>query len=395
MADYPVEELGRKTPLQYARLPAADDLARRGILGMVKTIPEGMPPGSDTANLAVLGYNPRQYFTGRSPFEAIAMGVAMQDGDISFRCNLVTLSGEARYDAKTMIDYSAGEISSAESKELIESVNEHLGTAAIRFYPGVSYRHLMIWSGGPERWRLTPPHDILGQRIKPYLPEGEKGFVLEQMMRQSGRFLRRHAINRKRVDRGLRPANSIWIWGEGKKPLLPDFEQKYGLKGTIVAAVDLVKGIAICAGMEVATVEGATGNINTNFTGKAEAALDALAAGRDFVYIHIEAPDECSHHCDVANKVRAIELIDQKIVRVIKETLDRRGEAYRIMFLTDHATPLSLRTHTADPVPFLIYQNNGAKDNPRQSFDEICAAGTGLYLAEGHALMELFLKGRG
>lgn len=394
MADYPVAELGHKTPLQYAALPAIDYLARRGTLGLVKTIPAGLPAGSDTANLSVLGYNPREYYSGRSPFEAAGMGVMMRDSDIAFRCNLVTLSDEKRYEAKTMIDYSADEISSAEAGELIKAVNAFLSTEAIRFYPGVSYRHLMIWTGGPAQWRLIPPHDIIGKKVKPYLPAGEKASVIERMMRKSARFLPRHEINRQRIARGLKPANSIWIWGEGKKALLPAFYDQYRLKGSIVSAIDLVKGIGICAGLEVIAVEGATGNIHTNYTGKVEAALEALASGQDFVYIHIAAPDECAHRQEVKNKVKAIELIDNRVVKAIKEALDRGSEEYKIMVLPDHATPLSLRTHTRDPVPFLIYQSSAEKNHPSQVFDERSAAETGLYLEEGYKLMDLFLKGR-
>ncbi len=393
MADYPIEELDNKTPLQYAHTPNMDYLAAHGRVGMVSTIPDGMPPGSDTANLSVMGYDPRKYYSGRSPFEAASMGVKMEDNDITFRCNLVTLSDDLPYEEKIMIDHSSDEISSQEAVGLIREVNRFLGNCDIKFYPGISYRHLMIWSHGPYQWRLTPPHDILGQRIGRYMPRGEGSDIIEKMMKKSAEFLENHHINRERRVKGLKPANSIWIWGEGKRPKLSSFFDKYGVKGSVISAVDLIKGIGLCAGLKPLDVEGATGNIHTNFLGKAQAALDALLKDdQDFVYIHIEAPDECGHRYEIENKVKSIELIDKEVVGVIREGMERHGQEYRIMVLPDHPTPLSIRTHTGEAVPFLIYQNSDERDNPGQTYDEATAQRSGLIIEEGYKLMDFFLK---
>ncbi|MGH4123756.1 MAG: cofactor-independent phosphoglycerate mutase [Clostridium sp.] len=393
MADYPVKELNNKTPIQYARTPAIDYMAKHGIVGMVKTVPEGMPPGSDTANMGVFGYDPFVYYSGRSPFEAASMGVNMLDTDITFRCNLVTVSEGEPYVEKIMLDHSAGEITTEESAELISALSEYLSTEAIKFYPGIGYRHLMIWDNGPFDWNLTPPHDILGKKVKDYMPKGLNSEVIEEMIKKSSQFLSQHDINKKRVAKGLNPANSIWIWGEGKKPLLSNFYEKYNLKGSVISAVDLIKGIGLCAGLDIIDVEGATGNINTNYIGKAKAAMAELAKGNDFVYIHVEAPDECGHRCEVENKYKAIEYIDNQIVKVISEEMKELGEDYKMIILPDHPTPLALRTHTSDPVPFLIYQSNDEKDNPNGCYDEIGAKDTGLYFPEGYKLMDYFLKG--
>ncbi len=394
MADYPVEELNHLTPLQSADLPVASDLAERGLVGLVQTVPAGMLPGSDTANLSVLGYNPRKYYHGRSPFEAASMGIGMKETDISFRCNLVTLSADEPYENKQLLDYCAGDISTEESKGLIAVVNKHLGSEEIRFYPGIGYRHLMIWEGGPGRWKLIPPHDIINKKISSYLPSGEGSRVVTSLMKNSYPLLQGREVNRERVDRGLNPANSIWIWGEGTKPDLPLFYDKYGLKGAVISAIDLIKGIALFAGMEIIRVEGATGNIHTNYAGKAGAALTALDQGTDLVFIHIEAPDECSHQALVKQKIKSIELIDQQVLKALKEGLDQRGEEYSLMFLPDHATPLSLRTHTSDPVPFLIYRNGESKiKNQGQTFSEEAAARSGVVVEEGYRLMDLFITG--
>ncbi|HYE83620.1 MAG TPA: cofactor-independent phosphoglycerate mutase [Clostridia bacterium] len=394
MSDYPVPELGGKTPLQYADTPAIDYMTRKGILGMAKTVPEGMPPGSDTANLAVMGYDPREYYSGRSPFEAASMGVSMKDTDITFRCNVVTLSGDEPYEEKLMLDHSSDEITSEESRELLKTINEHFSSASIKFYPGVSYRHLMVWDNGPYQWNLTPPHDIIGKKVGSYLPKGTQSEIVEQMMRESFGLLSAHPVNKSRVARGLKPANSVWIWGEGKKPALSSFYDKYKLKGSVISAVDLIKGIGQCAGLESIDVPGATGNIHTNFRGKAEAALEALKRGQDFVYIHIEAPDESGHRYEIENKVKAIELIDNQIIQVVKEELESSGEAFKMMILPDHPTPLSLRTHTGEPVPFLIYRSNNEIDNDSQVYDEYGAGATGLYFDEGHRLMDYFIFGK-
>jgi len=393
MSDYPVAQLDNKTPLQYANTPTFDYMAKHGIQGTVKTVPEGMPAGSDTANMAVFGYDPFVYYSGRSPFEAASMGVSMLDTDITFRCNLVTVSDDEVYEEKIMIDHSSDEITTEEAEVLIKALSEYLGTEIIKFYPGISYRHLMIWDNGPYAWDLTPPHDILGQKVKDYMPKGTGSEIIEEMTKKSYKFLTEHDINKKRVARGLKPANSIWIWGEGKKPLLSSFYEKYKLKGSVISAVDLIKGIGMCSGMDVIDVEGATGNIHTNFKGKAKAALDEMANGNDFVYIHVEAPDECGHRFEIENKYKAIELIDNQIVKVIKDEMERIGEDYRMIILPDHPTPLSLRTHTSEPVPFLIYQSNNEKDNLNGAYNETTAKETGLYFPEGYKLMDYFIKG--
>lgn len=391
MADYPVEELGGKTPLKAAFKPNMDAMAGAGTLGLVKTIPDGLPAGSDTANLSVLGYDPRKYYSGRSPLEAASMGIELKENDVAFRCNFVTFSEEGIYEDKTMLDHSAGEITSEEAEILLQEVNRHFADDKIRFYPGVGYRHLLVWNGAPEKWSLTPPHDILGRPVAGYLPSGQEADTVLSMMRRSAEFLSRHPVNRERIARGLSPANSIWIWGEGKKPQLPSFSNKYGLRGGVISAVDLIRGIGICAGMEVLEVPGATGNLQTNFNGKAEKAVAALKAGLDFVYIHIEAPDECGHKQERDNKIKAIELIDKLVVATLREQLALLREPYRMMILPDHATPLALRTHTADPVPFLIYDSISQAARNSRGFNEEEARRTGIYIDEGHTLLGRFL----
>ncbi len=391
MADYPVPELGQKTPLQAANKPNIDLLARRGEVGMVKTIPEGIPPGSDAANLSVMGYDPALYYSGRSPLEAMSIGIDMTGNDVAFRCNFVTLSDEPDYADKTLEDYCAEEITTPEAHELIQEVNAHFKKDAIAFYTGVSYRHCMIWRNGQTGYDLTPPHDITLRKVMDYLPKGEKGRPILEMMRASYSFLKDHPINRARIARGLRPANSIWLWGEGKKPSLPLFSEKYHLKGSVISAVDLLKGIGLCAGMRPVDVPGATGNIHTNYRGKAEAALRELESGQDFVYLHVEAPDESGHRHEIENKVRAIELIDEQVVGRLIKGLDEYSD-YRLMVLPDHPTPLSLRTHTAEPVPFLIYQKRRPVQSGVDGYDELQAQKTGLYIARGAALMDRFVQ---
>lgn len=392
MADYPVAELGGKTPLQAANKPQIDALAGKGMLGLVKTIPDGMALGSDTANLAVLGYDPRIYYNGRSPFEAASMGVVLAEEDVTFRCNLVTLSDGELYGDRLMLDHSAHEIASEDAGILLEEVVRRLSSRDIRFYPGVSYRHLMVWRGAPLDWRLTPPHDILGKAVGDHLPGGSSAGIITKLMIDSTFFLSQHPLNLARVARGVRPANAIWLWGEGKKAQLASFNHKYGVKGAVISAVDLLKGIGICAGMKLIHVAGSTGNLDTDFRGEAEAALAALQDGIDFVYLHIEAPDECGHRQETENKVKSIELIDNLTVKTLKDGLDRMGEPYRLMILPDHATPLSLRTHTADPVPFLIYDSQYEQNGVSRGFDEQSAGDAGFFLGEGYRLMDLFLR---
>ncbi len=398
VADYRIAELGDKTPLESADTPALDGLAGKSEMGIVKTIPDGMAPGSDTANLSVLGYDPRKYYTGRSPLEAVSLGINLSEYDVAFRCNLVTLSEKDNYSERVMMDYSAGEITTDESKVLIEFIGTRLQTEKIKFYPGVSYRHIIVWSGGLDKNILTPPHDIPGKKISDFLPEGPGSSVLLEMMKKSTAILREHPVNKERIKKGLKPANAIWIWGEGRKPALDSFYEKYKLKGSVITAVDLIKGIGILAGLKPVNVKGATGTIDTNFKGKTDAAVSELSGGRDFVYLHLEATDECSHQGNAKKKVKAIEIIDAKIIGPIKKALDRLRFDYRIMILPDHNTPVSIRTHTGEPVPFLIYDstkdiyNNPDRFSEPQGFNEFSAKKTGLYFNEGCKLLDYFLR---
>lgn len=392
MPDEQLEELEGKTPLAYAHTPFMDELARCGEVGLARTVPPGMPPGSDVANLAVLGYDPEKYYTGRSPIEAVAMGVKLAEEDVSFRCNLVTLSEGMPYEEKKMLDYSAGEIGTPEAREIIEDVAGRLGNDIFNFCPGISYRHLLVWRGGPgaSTFTLTPPHDITGKGIAAHLPQGKDAGVLLEFMKRSSVFLPEHPANRKRAARGLKMANSIWLWGEGGKPRLDSFPEKYGLEGAVISAVDLIKGLGILAGLEVADVPGATGNINTDYRGKAQKALAMLQDGLDFVFIHIEAPDEAGHHGDLQEKIKAIEEIDVQVVGEIKRGLADFPD-YRLMVLADHPTPLRLRTHTSDPVPFCIYNKGDDLKNQQGKLSEDFAAG-GTFIEKGHTLMDYFLR---
>lgn len=388
MADYPIESLGGRTPLEAAKKPNIDKLARGGEMGMVKTVPDGMKPGSDVANLSAMGYNPVDCYTGRSPLEAVSIGIEMSDTDVAFRCNLVTLSDEPDYTDKTMVDYSSGEITTAEAAELIKAVDAAFHTDEILFYPGISYRHCMIWHEGPVGQDLTPPHDISDRKVIEYLP---KNPVILDLMKRSYKVLKDHPVNQARVARGLNPANSIWLWGEGTKPGVSLFEKTYGVKGSVISAVDLIKGIGICAGMNVIEVEGATGNIDTNFRGKGEAALKTLLGGQDLVYIHVEAPDECGHHGDLEGKIRSIELIDEEIVGPLLSGLEKAGEEYSILVMPDHPTPIAIKTHISDPIPYLIYRSNAPVESGIDSYAEKTAAGTGRYVARGCELMSHLL----
>lgn len=389
MADYPVEALGGKTPLEAAKKPNIDRLAKGGRLGMVKTVPDGFKPGSDVANLSAMGYDPLECYTGRSPLEAVSMGIQMEDTDVAFRCNLVTLSDELEYEKKTMMDYSSGEITTDEAAELIRAVDEAFSTDEILFYPGISYRHCMIWHHGPKGLHLTPPHDISDRKIAGYLPENS---VILDLMKRSYQVLKDHPVNQDRIARGLNPANSIWLWGEGTRPGVTEFEAAYGVKASVISAVDLIKGIGLCAGMKVIEVEGATGNIDTNFKGKGEAALQTLLEGQDLVYIHVEAPDECGHHGDIEGKVRAIELIDEEIVGPLLKGLEEAGEDYGILVMPDHPTPVSIKTHISDPIPYLLYHSNHVEDSGIDTFTEKTGASTGVYVEPGYLLMSQLLE---
>ena len=390
MADRPIEELGNKTPLQYANTPKMDELASKGEVGMVHTIPDGMKPGSDTANLSVLGYNPRQYYSGRSPLEALSIGVPMKDTDIALRCNIVTLSEEEdTYEERHIIDHSASEISTEDCAVLLEAVRKELETEEYKFYLGTSYRHCLIWDKG-EVVDLVQPHDVLGQVIGDKLPENP---VLREMMKKSYDILVNHPINIERKKQGLNPANSCWFWGAGTKPALFPFQEKTSKTGAMISAVDLLKGIAVGTSMKVINVEGANGGLHTNYDGKAQAAVDVLTKeGYDFVYVHLEGPDEMGHQGNVERKVKAIENLDQLIIRPIVEALEATGEDFRMVILPDHPTPICLRTHTADNVPYLLYDSTDVQEHTWH-YNEEEAEKTDNYVAEGHKLIDkLFEK---
>lgn len=392
MADYGSEKLGNKTPLQYADTPNIDALASTSLIGTVQTVPEGFAPGSDVANLSVMGYDPRLYYTGRSPLEAVSMGVDLAPDDMAFRCNLVTLSDQAEYEQKTMLDYSAGEISSEESAQLIEELQKQLGNECFHFYAGISYRHLMVWKGGANQtFKLTPPHDISDLAVADHLPQGDNRQALLDLMIKSEAILKKHPVNNDRRARGLNPATSIWLWGEGSKPALDSFTEKYNLNGSVVAAVDLVKGIGICAGLKPVMVPGATGGVQTNFSGKARAAIDELKNGQDFVYVHIESPDEAGHQGKLETKIWSIEQIDQKVVGLVRAEMADFDEI-RIMLLPDHPTPVSLKTHTGEAVPYMIFDKNEPYPDA-VSYNETSAL-NGRYFPTGSALMDYFIKGK-
>ncbi len=393
MADYPAPELDGKTPLQCSRKPNMDKIAREGEVGLARTVPSGLPPGSDVANLSVMGYDPLIFYTGRSPLEAVSMGVNLRDNDVAFRCNLVTLSPESEYDAKTMVDYSSDEITTVESAQLIKSIAAELNSDTVTFYPGISYRHLMVWRHGPLDSKLTPPHDISDKKIAIYLPQGNGGDFLLDLMKKSQAILANHPVNRERIAKGLRPATSIWLWGQGKKPNLSGFYEKYKLHGSVISAVDLAKGLGICAGLKVIEVPGATGNVHTNFKGKARAALDAFKEGQDFVYLHIEAPDEAGHRGEIENKILSIEKIDGEVLGPILAELPMIDPEYRILVLPDHPTPLALKTHVSDPVPFIIYQSNKPLESGIVSYDETSASQSGILIEKGFTLMDRFIFG--
>lgn len=391
MADYPCEKLNGKTPLSQANKPNMDALCSAGKLGLVKTVDDALPPGSDVANLSVMGYDPMRYYTGRSPLEALSIGVSLSDADVTFRANLVTLSDDPVYENKTMLDYSSGEITTPEAHKLIDYLKEHIKVPGISFYGGTSYRHLMVWNGGSTDIKLTPPHDISDRVVTEYMPKGEGDSIILDIMKQSYELLKDHPVNKARISRGLNPANSLWIWGEGTKPQLSLFTEKYGISGTMISAVDLLKGIGTGAGMDIIEVEGATGTIETNFDGKASAAIDAFKNGTDFVYIHMEAPDECGHHGDLEGKIESLELIDKKVIGPVVSYLRSTGEDFRVLITPDHPTPIKLKTHVHDAVPFVIYDSR-VDTNAGLLYNEENAKSTGHYVEPGYKLMEMLLK---
>ena len=391
MADRPIASLGNKTPLMVAKTPMMDSLTPTSLCGTVSNVPEGMVPESDTANLAILSYDPKVFSKGRSPLEAVSMGIEMQPDETAYRCNVVTLSEEEEaYEDKRMLDHSADEITTAEADELIKALDAALGNELRKFYTGISYRHCMIRKNGNDSYPFSRPHDIIGKRIGEYLPDGADGAEFLQMMKESYRILNRHPVNEARRAKGLRPANSAWFWSPGKKPALPSFQEKFGLDAAVISAVDLIKGIGLCAGMESIDVEGATGNVHTNYKGKADAAIDAFARGKDLVYIHVEGPDECGHRGEIDHKILSIESIDGKILAPVVDYLRESGEPFRVMCLPDHPTPIEIRTHSMEPVPFFIYDSEKSVQG-LSHMDEESAAAMGHYIANGTCLMDMLL----
>ncbi len=383
MADEPMESLDGKTPLDYAKTPCMDSMACQGTMGMVQNVPEGMAPGSDVANLSVLGYDPRRCYSGRSPLEALSVGVSMEPEDVIFRCNLVTLTEQEPYREKKILDHSSGEISTEDADILMDSIRQAFDSEDISFYTGTSYRHIMVWKQG-KVVPMEPPHDHLGTVIGPWLPQEQR---LKEMMEKSFPILDAHPLNQQRAGQGKNKANSLWFWGAGTKPSLQNFREKTGLKGAMISAVDLLKGIAVGAGMEVYRVPGATGSIDTNYEGKAAAAAKALLEdGCDFVYVHVEAPDEMGHQGLIPEKVRSIEDLDSRLIAPLKKALDDSGEEYRMLILPDHPTPIRLRTHTGEPVPYLLFDST-RQEKKLAKFTEEEAAQTGNFQPEGFRLL--------
>ena len=389
MADWPLDEINGETPLSCAKTPVMDALAKVSEIGTVATIPEGMAPGSDTANLSVMGYDPKKYYTGRSPLEALSIGVDMKDTDVVYRCNIVTLSEEdVPYEEQTILDHSSDEISTEDAAVLLEAVSRELADETYQFYTGTSYRHCMVWDKG-QVLDLTPPHDVLTQKIGQYLP---KDPVLRKMQERSYEILKNHPLNIKRKEQGLNPANSFWFWGAGTKPILTSFEDIYHKKGVMISAVDLLKGIAVGAEMDRIVVEGANGGLHTNYEGKAQAAVDALTKqGYDFAYVHVEAPDEMGHQGSIEKKIQAIEYLDARLIRLVKEGLDASGEDYRMLILPDHPTPFKVRTHVAEPVPYLLYDSTALQDH-NWHYNEKEAAASGNTVAHGWDMMRYLLS---
>ncbi len=392
MADEKIDALGGMSPMQKACKPTMDALAKKALVGTVSNVPEGMVPESDTANLAILSYDPKVFSKGRSPLEAVSMGIQMQPDEVAYRCNVVTLTDNGEdYDDKVILDHSADEITTAEADELIKALQAEMGDDIKHFYTGISYRHCLIWKNGNDKYNFNRPHDILGQRIGDYLPDKESGKEFYELQRRSFDILNHHPINEARRARGLKPANSAWLWSPGKKPQLPSFAEKWGLKGTVISAVDLIKGIGLCAGMRSIDVEGATGNVHTNYKGKADAAIRAFRDGAELVYVHVEGPDECGHRAELENKVIAVERIDAEILSPVLDYLKNCGEDFKIMILPDHPTPIRIRTHSIDPVPFMIYSSQKEYDGV-EGFCEESAAAKNNYVANGYTLMELLTQ---
>ena len=391
MADLPINSLGDKTPLQVADKPYMDKFAKIGIMGQIKTVYDGLSPGSDVANLCVMGFDTSKNYSGRSPLEAASIGVSLCDTDITYRANLVTLSEEEDYKDKTMVDYSAGEITSSEAKELIEAVQEALGNESYSFYAGVSYRHLLLRKDMKKAGKLIPPHDISGKKIGEYVPQDE---IIYDFMVKSYEILKDHPVNKKRISEGKNPANSIWVWGEGTKPQLENYKEKFGISGSVISAVDLIKGIAILSGLKSIDVEGATGTVHTNFEGKAKAAIEALKNGDEFLYIHLEAADESGHQGSIEDKIKSIELIDEKIIKPIYEYLIETQEEFRLLVLPDHPTPIELKTHTREPVPFVLIKDTDKEIKNNFIYSEEDSKKSGIFIEKGHTLMYNIVKNK-
>lgn len=390
MADEPLEALGGQTPLEYAATPVMDELAGKGEIGLAKTVPDSMKPGSDVANLAVMGYDPTKNYSGRSPLEALSVGVKMKDDDVVFRCNIVTLTEDAPYEEKTILDHSAGEISTEDADILMDTIREHFNSEDFRFYTGTSYRHITVWKQG-RVLDMEPPHDHLGEKIGQYLPREQ---VFRDMMEKSFELLNNHPVNIKRAAEGKNKANSLWFWGAGTKPSLTGFKEKTGLNGAMISAVDLLKGIAVGAGMRVIEVPGANGSLHTNYEGKARAAVKAvLEEGCDFAYIHVEAPDEMGHQGNIAHKIEAIESLDSKVVALVKREMDASGEDYRLLIMPDHPTPIRCRTHTKDPVPYILYDSTHERKTVA-CYSEKAARATGNLEPDGYRLLDRLIKGK-
>ncbi len=392
MADVPNAVLGDKTPMELANKPYMDSLAKKSKIGMCRTVADGLKPGSDVANLSVMGYDPLKSYTGRSPLEAASIGIDLKDTDVTLRCNIVTLSDEESYEDKTMVDYCAGDISTEDARQIIATIEEKLGNDIYKFYSGVSYRHCLVVSNGTtDLGEMTPPHDISGRVVGEYLSDSDNAKPLIELMKKSYDILKDHPVNIARMEKGLRPANSIWLWGEGTKPVVENFKEKNGVSGCVVSAVDLLKGIGKCAGMLTPEVSGATGYLDTDFEGKTSAGIDAFKNGCDLVYLHFEAPDECGHRGEAENKVKAIEYIDSRSLKALLEYFDGCGDDYRILIMPDHPTPLCTMTHSREPVPFLLYDSRVA-ENGAESFTEKSAADSGIFIEHGPSIMDMLLQ---
>lgn len=388
MSDYSIDSLGGKTPLEYANTPNMDFIANNGIIGRVKTVPDGFPPGSDVANLSVFGYEIVKYYTGRSPLEAASMGVVLAPDDVAYRCNLVTLV--EGMGGLIMDDFSGGHISTEEAAQLIAELQKELGSEEFTFYPGVSYRHLLVWKGGSDKVKTTPPHDISDRVVLPHFPSGERAQPVSELMKRSRKVLEKCEVNHRRIKEGKKPANSIWLWGQGKAPKMPDYKTRYGLTGSVISAVDLLKGIGVYAGLDIVNVPGSTGYIDTDYSAKASYALKELES-KDFVYLHVEAPDEAAHSGSLENKIKAIEDFDEKVVGAVLKGL-KKFDSYRILLMPDHATPLSLKTHTPDPVPFAIYPVcEGEGPRSESGYNEAAAEKSTFFIEKGSEIMNHFL----